>query len=110
VWTTTTLLASMAASPASYGDWPNVGEWLPSAVRDLSLDALAGELRDHPRSAWARAAYLLDCGGRADAAGELLSIAPAGAGPYYLGKRGRSSRYDSLYDVVDTTGMEVADE
>jgi hypothetical protein len=110
VWTTTTLLASMAAMPATYADWPNVGEWLPSAARDVDIGALATELHGRPRSAWARAAYLLDCGGREDTADTLLEMAPAGAGPYYLGGRGRSARYDSKYDVVDSTGMELGNE
>lgn len=107
VWSTTTLLVAMAVSPGSYGDWPNVGEWLPTAVRGLDVDEFAFELKGRPRSVWARAAYLVDLGGRADEAAELLAQAPAGEGPYYLGERGRSSRYDSRYDVVDTTGMEV---
>jgi hypothetical protein len=107
VWTTTTLLASMAAMPATFADWPNVGEWLPTAVRDVAVDDLGTELRGRPRSAWARAAYLLDLGGREDFADGLLEMAPAGAGPYYLGGRGRSARYDSKYDVVDSTGMEL---
>lgn len=110
VWTASTLLANMAAAPASYGDWPNVGEWLASAVGDATVAGLAAELQDRRRSAWARAAYLLDLGGREDAADELLREAPSGSGPYYLGQRGRSARYDSKYDVVDTTGLEVGRE
>lgn len=110
VWTASTLLASMAASPASYGDWPNVGEWLSFALSDVTVDGIATELQGRPRSAWARAAYLLDLGGREDAADEILSTSPTGTGPYYLGARGRSARYDSKYDVVDTTGLEVRRE
>jgi hypothetical protein len=108
VWATATLLASMSAMPATYADWPNVGEWLPTAARDVSVDDLMTELRGRPRSAWVRAAYLLDRGGREDAADTLLQTSPVGTGPYYLGDRGRSALYDSKYDVVDSTRMELS--
>jgi hypothetical protein len=110
VWAVSTLIASMGAVPSNFHDWPNAGEWLPSAIRELSADEIEEELRGRPRAAWARTAYLLDRGGRSDLADALLSHAPAGTGPFYLGRRHLSGLYDSKYDVVDSTGMEVGGE
>lgn len=107
VWGASTLLVGMAARPSSFRDWPNVGEWISRAVADCSVDDLPTELEGHPRPAWARAAYLLDAGGRADDASALLAAAPEGSGPYYLGPRGRPGRHVRAFDVIDSTGMEV---
>ncbi|MDZ4179141.1 MAG: type IV toxin-antitoxin system AbiEi family antitoxin [Coriobacteriia bacterium] len=110
VWTIAPLLAFMASQPASYHDWPNVGEWIAAAASDVSLDDLREELSGRPRAAWARAAYLLDRGGQADFASKLLAGAPDGRGPYYMGNRKASGRYFKEYDLIDTTGMEVGKE
>lgn len=107
VWDTPTLIAFMATEPDGYRDWPNVGEWIGQAGRDVSADQVAEELHARPRAAWVRAAYLLDRGGNADAARDLLARAPAGTGPYYLGDRKTRGRYDKRYDVIDSTQMEV---
>ncbi|MGV8084549.1 MAG: type IV toxin-antitoxin system AbiEi family antitoxin [Coriobacteriia bacterium] len=107
VWSISTLISFMAAQPSGYRDWPNVGEWIAQAARETSAEAISEELSGHPRAAWARAAYLLDAGGRADIAARLLDLAPPGTGPYYLGNRRVSGRYSKTYDVVDSTGMEV---
>lgn len=110
IWSVATLLAFMAARPAGYRDWPNAGEWIPQAASGVSVSDLALELAGRARSAWARTAYLLDRGGAAPTARELLSRAPRGTGPYYLGRRSAGGLYDSAYDVVDSTGMEVGGE
>jgi hypothetical protein len=110
VWSGETLLAFMAARPGAYRDWPNVGEWIVQAADDVSGESLVSELEGLPRSAWARAAYLLDEGRRPDLAARLLEAAPPGNGPYYLGVREAPGRYRSTYDVVDSTGMSVDDE
>lgn len=107
VWSASTLLAFMAARPAAYHDWPNVGEWLRAAAADASEDSLKSELAERPRSAWARAAYLLARAGRRDAAEALIAAAPPGRGPYYLGDRSRPGNRDPVFDVVDSTGFEV---
>lgn len=107
VWNVSTLLAGMAARPSSFRDWPNVGEWIARAAADCPVDEVLLELAGHPRPAWARAAYLLDAGGRAEGAGALIAAAPAGSGPFYLGPRDRPGRYVTAFDVIDTTGMEV---
>jgi len=107
VWSASTLIVGMAAKPASFRDWPNAGEWLARAVADARLDAVRTELDARPRSAWAKTAYLLGVGGRAEVADALLAGAPEGAGPYYLGPRGRRGRHAKRFDVIDATGIEV---
>jgi len=105
VWALSTLLAFMGARPGGYRDWPNVREWLGEAIRQVMVSGLAAELADRPRSAWARAAYLLHAGGHGEAAEDLMSRAPEGKGPYYLGNRKVGGRYVSAFDVVDTIGL-----
>lgn len=107
VWSPSTLVAFMAAKPSLYRDWPNAGEWLGMAVATVDMGALRGELKGRSRPAWARAAYLLDLGGRADLAAQVLEHAPSGRGPYYLGPRDRAGRHSRAFDVVDSTGLEV---
>lgn len=106
-WGTSTLVACMAAKPSSFEDWPNAGEWLSRAAASVSLNELHSELQDRPRSAWARAAYLLAVGDRAELGNELLADAPQGDGPYHLGPRDRPGRYARPFDVIDSTGMDV---
>ena len=106
-WGAATLLAFMAARPSGYRDWPNVGEWLAQAAESVRVPDLARELAGRARGAWARAAYLLDCGGAAEHADGLLSAAPAGSGPHYLGDRGHDGRYAKRFDVIDSTGLEI---
>ena len=108
VWSASTLVAFMAARPSLYRDWPNTGEWLGTAVAALEIDLVRHELEGRSRAAWARAAYLLDRGGQADLAAGLLEDAPRGSGPYYLGPRGRAGCHSSVFDVIDSTGLEEA--
>lgn len=108
VWAPSMLLAFMGTRPAGYRDWPNVGEWLGQAAAQVVVPELAHELAERPRSAWTRVAYLLDRGGKPEEAGELLSRAPEGRGPYYLGNRGGSGRYFAAFEVVDNVGLWVA--
>lgn len=107
VWGVATLLAFMATRPSQYHDWPNVGEWLPRAVAAAGVDDLRAELRDRPRSAWARAAYLLSVGGQAARASELLCDAPPGNGPYFLGPRDRQGRHAAPFQVIDSIGIDT---
>ena len=106
-WALPTLLAFMGTRPGKYHDWANVGEWLRPAVRQVAASDLVRELEHRPRSAWARTSYLLDIGGHGEAALALLSQAPPGRGPYYLGDR-NGGRYINAFEVVDTVGLRVA--
>lgn len=102
VWRVASLLVQMAARPASYRDWPNVGDWLVDAVARIDTDDIEAELQGQKRSAWARATYLVDRGGRSDWARDVLADAPGGTGPYYLGPRDRRGHFDARYDVIDS--------
>ena len=106
-WPITTLLAFMATRPALYRDWPNVGEWLRRAASATSVAGLLDELDGCARSAWARAAYLLEAGAQTERARDVLARAPGGSGPYYLGPRDRPGRHVARFDIIDSTGMEV---
>jgi hypothetical protein len=103
-WSPSTLIAFMGTRPSGYHDWMNVGEWLQQAAGQVVTSGLALELGQRPRSAWARTAYLLDAGGQGEAARVLLSQAPAGKGPYYLGDR-KGGRYISPFEVIDNIGL-----
>jgi len=107
VWGAATLLAFMTTRPSQYHDWPNVGEWLARAVAAAGLDGLRAELRGRPRSAWARAAYLLSVGGQAARGSDLLSDAPPGKGPHFLGPRDRQGRHATPFDVIDSIGIDA---
>jgi len=108
IWSQGILLAFMATRPSGYRDWPNVGEWLIQAVAQMEVDGLKQELTGRHRGAWARAAYLVDRGGAPEAAHRLLSAAPPGSGPYYLGDRqGKGGRYSRDFDVIDSIGLEI---
>jgi hypothetical protein len=107
VWGPATLIAFMAAKPALYRDWPNAGEWLEMAVSAVEVGPLGEELSGRSRAGWARASYLLDLGGRPDLAARLFEDAPSGCGPYYLGPRDRAGRHSGVFDVVDSTCLEV---
>ncbi len=102
LWHVSTLLAAMSHRPASYHDWPNVGDWLTQATKQVSDDDLRAELAGKPRSTWMRLAYLLDRGGKPELASALKTDAPPGQGPYYLGRRGQRGRYSSKFDVIDS--------
>ena len=101
LWSATTLLAFMGARPHRYRDWPNVSEWLAEAAQRVSLSGLGEELAREGRSAWARTGYLLSRGGREQLADELLSAAPAGSGPFHLGRRAMPSQYAARFEVID---------
>lgn len=108
VWGAATLLAFMATRPSQYHDWPNVGEWIARAVAAASPEDLRAELRERPRSAWARAAYLLAVGGQEARGSDLLSDAPSGTGPYFLGPRGGPGRHAMPFEVIDSIGIHTA--
>ena len=102
IWQVPTLITAMSHRPASYHDWPNVGDWITEAAKEVSEDDLRAELAGKPRSTWMRLTYLLDRGGESDLASALKSDAPPGNGPYYLGRRGHRGRYNSQFDIIDS--------
>lgn len=108
VWGVATLLVAMCHRPASYRDWPNVGDWIRQAVPGATEDHLRTELTGEPRSTWMRLAYLIDRGGMPGLADTLADASPHGQGPYYLGPRDRQGRHHSRYDVIDSVLEEFA--
>ena len=109
-WAPSTLLAFMATRPSGYHDWPNVGEWLVQAAAQTTVQDLSLELASRPRSAWARASYLLDRGGHADAARVLLAPGARRQGSVLSGRPGRrwalcqGARYCRLHRAGGDTG------
>ena len=101
VWSVSTLVAFMGARPDRYRDWPNVSEWIATAAKLVTIEALRDELVDQRRSAWARTSYLLSVGEQDEIGEELLSGAPPGGGPFHLGPRDMRSRFSSRFEVID---------
>lgn len=110
VWPVETLLAAMSSRPSSYRDWPNVGEWIGAAARDADVDGLRLELEEQGRASWARAAYLFSLAGCEEEAEALLADAPSGKGPFYLGDREKTGKYERKFEVIDSTGIEVTSQ
>lgn len=102
VWPIESLLVLIGARPASYRDWPNVGEWLAEAVGRIDEAAIGTELQRRKRATWSRVAYLISRGGREALGQSLLAGAPPGTGPFYLGPRDRRGTYDARYAVIDS--------
>lgn len=101
-WRIEALLVLMAAHPTSYRAWPNVTEWLAEASERIDQKLILEELSGRPLSAWARTGYLLETGGRHDAAEAVEKKAPTGKGPFYLGSRKSGGRHDRRWDVRDS--------
>ncbi|MDQ3784070.1 MAG: type IV toxin-antitoxin system AbiEi family antitoxin [Actinomycetota bacterium] len=101
-WRIETLLVLMGAHPTSYRAWPTVGEWLAEASEKVDQKLILEELKQRPRSAWARTGYLLETGGRVDVAEAIERLAPEGKGPFYLGSRKSGGRHDRRWDVRDS--------
>lgn len=107
------LVVEMAAKPAGYRDWPNVGQWLADAAARVKVfdgdGSMQSLLRGRPAAAWARAAYLLKSGGQGQSAVRLLEAGPGQpTGPVYLGPRPskdddqRSALWDQEMRVYDS--------
>jgi hypothetical protein len=101
-WRIETLLVLMGAHPTSYRAWPNVGEWLAEASEKVDQKLILEELKQRPRSAWARTGYLLETGGRVDVAEAIEKRAPEGKGPFYLGSRKSGGRHERRWGVRDS--------
>lgn len=101
-WRVESLLTAMSIRPTTYRDWPNVRDWLPRAFERSATDALAAELEATPRAAWARLAYLARAAEHLQLGAYFLDRAPSGKGPFHLGPRDRSGKYDKPSEVVDS--------
>lgn len=70
------LIVQLAARPGSFRIWADLIGQLDVLAADCNLEGLAGLLRSQSTSAWQRAAYLLDRGGRHSDALTLLEQRP----------------------------------
>ena len=75
------LLVQLAVRPSSFRVWADLVGQLQTLADDCDPARVAALLADQSASAWQRAAYLLDRGGRHDDALELLGNGPSGSMP-----------------------------
>lgn len=75
------LVVQLAARPASFGPWADLVAHLDQLAGDVDVERLAALLAVQSTSAWQRASYLLDQGGRHDDATTLLERRPVEAMP-----------------------------
>lgn len=75
------LLVQLATRPSSFKPWADLVEHLSSFAGDVDVNRATTILREQSTSSWQRAAYLLHCGERPDAASELLAKRPPGEMP-----------------------------
>jgi len=102
VWRLESLLVMIGARPDGFRDWPNIGEWVATAVADLDPKVVLAELEGRPRAAWMRTGYLVEMGRGAAVAEVIRKSAPQGSGPIYLGRRDAAGRYQSKWEVYDS--------
>jgi hypothetical protein len=95
------LVVQLAARPASFGPWADLVAHLDQLAGDIDVDRLAGLLASQSTSAWQRASYLLDQGGRRDAAMTLLERRPVGAMPKIQFGTGPSGVWVPQYRLTD---------
>jgi hypothetical protein len=75
------LVVQLAARPASFAPWADLVAHLTQLASDVDVGRLAGLLASQSTSAWQRAGYLLDQGGRPDDGKSLLERRPVEAMP-----------------------------
>ncbi len=95
------LVVQLAARPASFGPWADLVARLDQWAADVDIDRLAGLLAAQSTSAWQRASYLLDQGGRHDDASQLLERRPVEAMPKIQFGTGRSGVWAPEFRLTD---------
>ncbi|HUY22526.1 MAG TPA: type IV toxin-antitoxin system AbiEi family antitoxin [Acidimicrobiales bacterium] len=95
------LVVQLAARPASFAPWADLVAHLDQLARDVDVDRLAGLLTPQSTSAWQRASYLLDQGGRRDDAMSLLERRPVEAMPKIQFGTGRSGVWAPEFRLTD---------
>lgn len=95
------LVVQLAARPASFVPWADLVGHLEVLAADCDLGRLAELLGSRSTSAWQRAAYLLERGGRHDAAIELLQERPASRLSTVQYGTGPDSVWSGEFKVVD---------
>lgn len=95
------LVVQLAARPASFGPWADLVAHLDQLAGDIDVDRLAGLLAPQSTSAWQRASYLLDQGGRHDEAMTLLERRTVKAMPKIQFGTGRSGVWVPEFRLTD---------
>ena len=103
VWGVETLIVLMGERPMAFRAWPTVMEWLPDAVSRVDKALLFNELQGRKLPTWARVGYLFELGG-GEEVGESIQpkVMTSRRGPFYLGRRIASGKYNKRWDVIDS--------
>ena len=96
------LLVQLATRPSSFKSWADLVEHLPLFAADVDVDRAVMILKKQSASSWQRAAYLLNCGGRSDAAIEVLADRPPREMPTVaFGEEADRGVYVPRFRIVD---------
>lgn len=95
------LLVQLAARPTSFRAWADLVAQMDLVASDCDLDRLTDLLRDQSASAWQRAGYLLERGGRRDDGLDLLTRRPNEAMPVVVLGQGPSAEWSKDFQVND---------
>ena len=101
------LLAQLACRPSSFTSWFDLVSHLDAFTVDVETDRIARLLQASPKSAWQRAAHILDAAGQVNEAQDLFRQRPAGPlAVTHLGRRMATSpntrRWSTKYQVIDS--------
>ncbi|MEX2624360.1 MAG: type IV toxin-antitoxin system AbiEi family antitoxin [Acidimicrobiia bacterium] len=102
VWPVESVLVLIGARPNAFRDWPNMREWLNTAVSRVDEQLLLAELQARPRATWMRTGYLIETGEAVSLADKIRDSAPPGTGPFYLGPRDAPGQYNRKWEVHDS--------
>ncbi len=95
------LLVQLAARPGSFRTWADLIAQLDSLAADCDLKRLPDLLSGQSSSAWQRAAYLLDRGGRRDDGLALLAKRPSENMPAVTLGNGPDSIWSKDFKIID---------
>lgn len=95
------ILVQLAVRPSSFRVWADLVGQLEMLAADCDLTRVAALLADQSASAWQRAAYLLDRGGRHDDAATLLASRPSGSIPSAQLGEGPEAIWSNKFHVND---------
>ena len=95
------LVVQLAARPSSFRVWADLVPQLDILIGDSDLDKTTRLLGGQSASAWQRAAYLFDRGGRADDARTLLNRRPGDSNPVTTIGQGPEGVWSSTFKLHD---------
>jgi hypothetical protein len=98
------LMVQLASRPGSFRAWADLVAHLDQLVGDCALDRLVALLEGQSSSAWQRAGYLLERGGRPEGGTQILDTRPSGplsVAAFGSAVSGREPVWDSRYGIAD---------